>query len=238
MAKYDTEAGDYYNQTTIQFLKKKINTCDNIQNFPIKEKIKEFILLTSKNIMEEPINDINQIIIEDNYIRLNYEEGREFKFKNSNQKILSEPLIGRRYIPQYDYFIDTEERPNRKVLVIQLMMNGCVEDLKSKVSLLNNNYVFTLSGRKRINVQNPKEELHEKLEGFSNRNPKEELNEKLEGFSNRFEGYFCYEIKIPSSEIELASNHVYQKSKMYGLISLKYKLLENDNLSEELNLNK
>ena len=223
MAKYDTEAGDYYNQTTIQFLKKKINTCDNIQNFPIKEKIKEFILVTSKNIMEEPINDINQIIIEDNWIKLKYEEGREFKFKNSNQKILSEPLIGRRYIPQYDYFITNDEKDyRRKVLVIQLMMNGAVLDLKSKVSLVNNNYVFTLSGSKRINVQNPKEEL----------------NEKLEGFSNRFEGYFCYEIKIPSSEIELASNHVYRKSKMYGLINLEYKLLENDNLSEELNLNK
>ena len=222
MAKYDTEAGDYYNQTTIQFLKKKINTCDNIQNFPIKETIKEFLLLTSKNIMEEPINNINQIILEDNWIKLKYEEGREFKFKNSNQKILSEPLIGRRYISQYDYFIDTDERSHRKFLVIQLMMNGYVEDLKSKVSLLNNNYVFTLSGHKRINVQNPKEELHEKFEGFS----------------NRFEGYFCYEIKIPSSEIELASNHVYEKSKMYGLINLKYKLLENDNLSEELKLNK
>jgi len=96
-------------------------------------------------------------------------------------------------------------------LYIELFMNGTVRGLKVKVSLLKNNYIFNIFGQKIINE-----------------------DEKLD-FSNRFEGYFNYELKIPSSEIELADYKVKNKSHFYGIITLEFDLIDNDkNESQDL----
>ena len=207
MAKDNTEAGKYYNQTTILFLRQRINTCYNIQKFPIEEKIIEYIFKTSKTLMIDPIDKINKIILENDYVKLNCEEGKEFMFKKYDEIILYESLFGEGYKPkQYDYYIvNDEQNKSHRKLCIELFMNGTVRGLKIKVSLLKNNYIFNISGEKCINEK-----------------------EKLEGLSNRFEGYFHYELKIPSSEIELADYKVKKKSHFYGIITLEFDLIDND----------
>ncbi len=70
MANDESEAGKYYNESTINYLKNQISTFVGIKRFPIEEKIKEFLFNISNEIMEEPIKDINQIIIENNCIKL------------------------------------------------------------------------------------------------------------------------------------------------------------------------
>ena len=44
MAKEDTEAGKYYNKTTIDYIKNQIVVFVGIKKFPIEEKIKEFLI--------------------------------------------------------------------------------------------------------------------------------------------------------------------------------------------------
>ena len=212
MAKDNTEAGNYYNQSTIHFLRQRINTCYNIQKFPIEEKIKEYIFKTSKTLMKTPIQNINQIIIENDFVRLNVEEGYEIKFKKFDEIILYESLFGEGYKPkQYDYYIAKDKENKSLKLYIELFMNGTVRGLKVKVSLLKNNYIFNIFGQKIINE-----------------------DEKLD-FSNRFEGYFNYELKIPSSEIELADYKVKNKSHFYGIITLEFDLIDNNkNESQDL----
>ena len=206
MAKDGTEAGDYYNQTTINYLKQIINTYYITQKFPIEQKIKEFLFKISNNIMEDPIYDINQIIIEKNYIKLSTEKDIEFKRINYDDITLSEPLIGRRYKPKCDYY----KSEDGKNLFIELIINGIVEGFKVKVSLSNNNYIFSFSGKKNIHFDN-------------------ESDKKFEGISKRGEGYFSFELKIPTSEIELASYQVSDKKIQYGIITLVYELVDNNN---------
>ena len=62
MARENTEAGDYYNETTIHFLRQIMNTYCNTQKFPIEERLKEFLFKISNNIMEKPIDNINKLL--------------------------------------------------------------------------------------------------------------------------------------------------------------------------------
>ena len=215
MAKEDTEAGKYYNKTTIDYIKNQIVVFVGIKKFPIEEKIKEFLFKVSKDIMEEPIDKIDKIIIEDKFIKLSAEEGKEFKLKKCLIDELGMNLfVGTKYKPKYRYFIkkDKDEKGNNiNVFVIQFAMNGSVKGLKCKVSVSGEYYFFTISGEKVINNE----------------------NEKLEGLSNREEGYFSFEIKVPNSQILLAEHKVKKRSKMYGLVTLEFALLDQQSESEQ-----
>ena len=106
---------------------------------------------------------------------------------------------------------DKDEKGNKKnIFVIQFAMNGSVKELKCKVSVSGEYYFFTISGEKVINE-----------------------NEKLEGLSNREEGYFSFEIKVPNSQILLAEHKVKKKSKMYGLVTLEFALLDQQSESQQ-----
>ena len=215
MAKEDTEAGKYYNKTTIDYIKNQIVVFVGIKKFPIVEKIKEFLFKVSKDIMEEPIDKIDKIIIEDKFIKLSAEEGKEFKLKKCLIDELGMNLfVGTKYKPKYRYFIkkDKDDKENKKnVFVIEFAMNGSVKGLKCKVSVSGEYYFFTISGEKVINNE----------------------NEKLEGLSNREEGYFSFEIKVPNSQILLAEHKVKKRSKMYGLVTLEFALLDQQSESEQ-----
>ena len=64
MANDGSEAGKFYNNSTINYLKNQIATFVGIKKFPIEEKIREFLFNISSEIMEDPIKDIDDIIIE------------------------------------------------------------------------------------------------------------------------------------------------------------------------------
>ncbi len=213
MAKDGKEAGDYYNKTTIDYIKNQIVVFVGIKKFPIEEKIKEFLFKVSKDIMEDPIDKEDRIVIEDKFIKLSSEDGKEFKLKKCLIDELGMNLfVGTKYKPKYRYFIKKDEKENKKnVFVIQFAMNGSVKGLKCKVSVSGEYYFFTISGEKVINNE----------------------NEKLEGLSNREDGYFSFEIKVANSQILLAEHKVKKKSKMYGLVTLEFDLLDQQSESEQ-----
>ena len=213
MAKDGTEAGNYYNKTTIDYIKNQIVVFVGIKKFPIEEKIKEFLFKVSKDIMEEPIDKIDKIIIEDKFIKLSAEEGKEFKLKKCLIDELGMNLfVGTKYKPKYRYFKKKNEKDNKDVFVIQFAMNGAIKNLKCRVNVAGEYYFFTISGEKDTNVNE---------------------NEKLEGLSNREDGYFSFEIKVPNSQILLAEHKVKKKSKMYGLVTLEFALLDQQSESEQ-----
>ena len=96
------------------------------------------------------------------------------------------------------------------MFVIQFAMNGAIKDLTCKVNVTGEYYFFTISGYKNTNIKNSKEEQ----------------SERSEGNSTREEGYFSFEIKVPNSQILLAEHKVKKRSKMYGLVSLEFALLD------------
>ena len=65
--------------------------------------------------MEEPIKDEKKILIEDKFIRLSAEEGKEFKLKKCLIDELGMNLfVGTKYKPKYRYFIKKDEKENKK----------------------------------------------------------------------------------------------------------------------------
>ena len=211
MAKDKTEAGNYYNESTINYIKNQIVTFVGIKKFPIEEKVKEFLFQISKDIMEEPIDDINKIKIEDKFIKLSGKKGEEFKLKKCTFDELGMNLfVGTKYKPKYRYFKKKNEKDNKDVFVIQFAMNGSCKELKCKVFVAGELNFFKISGCKNTNTKNQKEEQYEKIEGNSTRE----------------EGYFSFEIKVPTSQVILADHKVKKISKNYGLLNLEFDVLD------------
>ena len=161
--------------------------------------------------MEEPIDDINKIKIEDKFIKLCGKEGEEFKLKKCTFDELGMNLfVGTKFKPKYRYFKKKNEKDNKDVFVIQFAMNGSCKELRCRVFVAGELNFFTISGYKNTNTKNQKEEQYEKIEGNSTRE----------------EGYFSFEIKVPTSQVILADHKVKSKSKNYGLVSLEFALLD------------
>ena len=53
--------------------------------------------------MEEPIDNINQIILQDKMFKLIYKKDKKLKLK-SIMKLFSEQLMGNKYLPKYYYY--------------------------------------------------------------------------------------------------------------------------------------
>ena len=212
MAKEGTEAGDYYNETTIHFLRQILNYC-NRQKFPIVERLKEFLFKISNNIMEKPIDNINQISIENEWIRLTYEKDKKLKFKFYNEIIFSEQLMGNKYIPKYYYYKSQDGR----FLFIELIICGDIISLKNKIDLLNNFYYFHYEGEKSITIENPKES-------------------EIIGFSKKKERFFNFDIKIPITEIFLKEYKIYSKKFEYGILTLSYELFNREKNDNEIDI--
>ena len=230
MAKEDTEAGKYYNKTTIDYIKNQIVVFVGIKKFPIEEKIKEFLFKVSKDIMEDPIDDIDRIKTEDKFIKLSSEDGKEFKLKKCLIDELGMNLfVGTKYKPKYRYFIkkDKDEKSNNiNVFVIQFAMNGAIKDLRCRVNVSSEYYFFTISGKKSTNTQKQTEKSEKSDSSNKENKGNSEKALKPEGLSNREEGYFSFEIKVPNSQILLADHKVKNKSKNYGLVNLEFALLD------------
>ena len=227
MAKDKTEAGNYYNESTINYIKNQIVTFVGIKKFPIEEKVKEFLFQISKDIMEEPIDDIDKIKIEDKCIKLSAEDGKEFKLKKCLVDELGMNLfVGTKYKPKYRYFKKKNEKDNKDVFVIQFAMNGSYKNLRCRVNVAGEFIFFTISGEKNTKIKNPKEGQSGKQVKEQSEIQNEKQSEKQEGNSTREEGYFSFEIKVPTSQVILADHKVQKIDKNYGLLSLEFDLLE------------
>ena len=190
-----------------------MNTYCNRQTFPIEKRLKEFLIKISNNIMEKPIDNINQIIIEHKLVRLTYEKDKKLKFKIYNEIIFSEQLMGNKYIPKYYYYKSQDGR----FLFIELIICGDIINLKNKIDLLNNFYYFHYEGEKSINIENPKES-------------------EIIGFSKKKERFFNFDIKIPITEIFLKEYKIYSKKFEYGILTLSYELFNREKNDNEFDI--
>ena len=81
MANDFSNAGEYYNEFTINFLKENLNSFTNIKSFPVIEKIKESFIKFSKDAFEKEFNKEDVTIADDLTIKLNPE--KKYYLKNA-----------------------------------------------------------------------------------------------------------------------------------------------------------
>ena len=221
MANDKSEAGDYYNESTIKYLKNQISTFVGIKKFPIEEKLKKFLFNISKEIMEEQIKNINDINTDDNRIKL---DGEAFKLK----KCLVDELginnfVGTQYRPKYRYF----KSGDGKSFFIQFIMCGSVSDLRVKVDQIEGNYYFTITGKK--NLEKPNDNSNKTEENDNSNEKEKEKGKCIDQFNKREEGPFILDFKVSTNQILLNNTKVKSRKKENGIITLEFSLLPNDN---------
>jgi len=128
MAKEGTEAGDYYNDFTYQFLKDKFTNFTLRRDLSIIKEVKDRFVEWSKDILEEKIESDNIEIIEENKLP------KKYVFKQTKKKIELIPKAcfcdefglfyyrNSDYEPSYSYYIEDD-----KFLSIKLEIPGNIE---------------------------------------------------------------------------------------------------------------
>lgn len=210
MANESSEAGEYYNKSTINQLKQQCICFTDIKPFPIIEKLTMFLEGMSSKIMETPIliqHELDclekSIKLKRNTIELKRCLVDELGFSN---------FFGYNITPPYSHYIEDKQ------FVIEFEMPGEVKKLVVKVQTLNENLLFTITGEKVLNPM---------INGSQN-----------EFYSNQEVGLFDLEILIPHDEIQLKTKKTTKSTCKDGLISIYFELqekLENDEQSITFN---
>ena len=224
MAREGSEAGNYYNNSTIQYIKNQIIAFIGVEVFPIEEKLKDFLFQISKEIMEKGIESKDEIqIIESNNnqsekenqieviksIKLVPKNNKEYKLKKYLIDELGSNIFeGTTFKPKYRYYKDKEN----KKFIIEIAMCGGLRGLKCKPINLGENYRFHFEGFKTFDTINPKVEKSE---------PQYLKNE-------RKNGNFSFDIIVPTDDVILSENKYSKVEKNYGIITFEFNLFQTE----------
>ena len=135
MAREGTEAGDYYNDFTYQFLKAHFNQFRNRNPLSIIEEIKNKFVEWSNDLLEESIKENNIEIVKDENNKENKYIFKESEGKNENNKLIPKACISDElglsiyrsngYEPPYYFYLENDEK-----LVVFLEIPGIPEENK------------------------------------------------------------------------------------------------------------
>lgn len=147
MANDFSNAGEYYNNFTINFLKENLNSFTNIQSFPVIEKIKESFIQFSKDAFEKEFNKEDVTIADDLTIKLNPEKKILFKKCLIDEMGFSN-FYGSGFEPKYWVYKDKEK------LDITFESSGKVKQIEPNYEY-ENDLIITITGNKEMEM--PKE---------------------------------------------------------------------------------
>ena len=136
MGKEGSEAGNYYNQSTIHFIRDSISVCLARHKFDVINIFSEYLCLYTTDNFHLPqyVRKINKenIKIENNIFKVD----DDLQLKNKDIIITQPPY---RYFKKDDKFF------------IQIEYCGKLEDIKIKKMKLNEQYIFTITGKVKKN---------------------------------------------------------------------------------------
>ena len=145
MANEFSEAGEYYNEFSINFLKEQLNSFTNIKNFPVIEKIKENFIKFSEEAFENPIKKSEVNISSDLTIQLSQEKKIVFKKCFIDEMGFSN-FFGSGFEPNYWVFKDNDK------INITFEASGKVTEIIPECDNKDGNLFFSISGNKEIKV--------------------------------------------------------------------------------------
>ena len=187
MAKEGTEAGNYYNQITIDFLKVYIISFQKQKKFDLIEEFKKFLCLNfnkyfdlsniNKNQLENnQIINMENIECDENLFKLNIDFDLKLKdcFIDEIGLLSYNGLI---IIPQYNYFKKDDK------FTIQIEYFDTIDYFKIKKYILNGQYKFNIKGK-----------------------TKKKTNQKIISSNNINEGYFILSFSVNLDFMVIKSN--------------------------------
>lgn len=146
-----SNAGEYYNDFTINYLKEYLNSFTNIKSFPIIEKIKESFIKFSEDAFEKAIVKEDVTIADDLTIKLNPEKKLLFKKCYIDEMGFSN-FFGSRFEPKYWVYKDKEK------LDIIFESSGKVKAIEPNYKY-ENVLIITISGNKEMKIPEENEDV-------------------------------------------------------------------------------
>jgi hypothetical protein len=142
MAKEGTEAGDYYNNLTLELIKEQYNSFTKRENIDITQKIINIFSELSTEIIGERI-DMEKIKIIENKIKLidnqnsNTEQNTKFNFKNTYIDQDGKYLQNKEFEPKYSLYFyregdDEDEDEYENFLLLRLEIPGNISKLTAR----------------------------------------------------------------------------------------------------------
>ena len=168
MANDNSEAGDYYNKSTLEFIKVQIIVFCIIYKFPIIEKVKEFLYEHSEDFFNVPLENIDDIkIIDDNENgkKLKY-TGKPFELKECYfDELGNANFIQSNYKPSYRaYKVKYKDENGESIkLIIDVEISGKVNlnDIENPKILRNNGQnIIIIEGRRNLNEKKPENNIN------------------------------------------------------------------------------
>ena len=183
----NSEAGLFYNDSTIEYIKKQIMAYVDYSKFDIKKLLKNFLIEISKEILEKQL-EADDIIEEENKIIV---RNKEFQLKNCLMDELgTNTFVDVNYKPKHRRYKTTEDGVN--VYVIEVEIPGGVEDFKQTLDNKVGNNIITIRGKKKNikinkNVNKEKANNDKKKEEDKKKDKKENVNndEKIEDIKKK-----------------------------------------------------
>ena len=244
MAKEGTEAGNYYNQSTINFLSTNTTTTTKLNKYPVKATIKNYLIKMSGDFFESSIPKENIKIgeVTINNIKKNklYIDGysKDIILKSINIDSLGfSSFLGRSYQPSYCLYIvdNVDKLPIKKtkselqiegdkpyyILVLIVEIPGELEDpnIIPKVDT-HIDFVFKLEGSRKINKKET-EITPNRYDCY---------------YSSIKDGLFSLCISIKPEDISLKSTDPIFKNYENGLLTYYYIGSKSEGETEEIEL--
>jgi hypothetical protein len=194
-----SEAGKYYNNSTIKYLKKKIDITDNRRSFKVIDEVMEFFLKTSNDIIEENIIDKDNIYFDENSCSIKLKNIKTLTLKKYLIDELGFTLQKNRYSPKYSHYL----KDNKLIFKIEFPGKGTIKQPSLEIG--KGDYIFIFKGEKKNDQE------------IEDDNKNHEIKKLKILKTNREYGTFILEIKIPQNLIHV--NNINEKPKFYKEIN-------------------
>ena len=140
MAKEGSEAGNYYNNSTIEYLRKQLITCTKVRNYDVISKFKNYLALSSGRYMEEEIKE-ESIEFNENERKIIIKKDKPIKLKKFLIDEIETPVFYNNIIEPSYYCQIKEDK-----IIIRIELPGEVLNFKSRLNPIRGFYYFNCKG--------------------------------------------------------------------------------------------
>ncbi len=143
MAQENTEAGNYYNNSTIEYLRKQLITCTKVRNYDVITKFKSYLALSSGRYMEEEIKE-ESIQYDENERKFKINQDKPIKLKKCFIDEIGTPnFFGNVIEPNFDCQVKDD------IIIIRMELPGQKppSSFKPKIIPIRGFYNFNCKGK-------------------------------------------------------------------------------------------
>ena len=192
MANDGSEAGNFYNESTINCIKDQIIAFTNNNTFPIIEKVRDFLFEHSEDFFNEELENIDDLKISEGEEKLLKYNGKDFVLKECYVDELGNTnFIQSNYKPNYRVYKakykDNENNNETIKLIIDIEISGKVEDINIEKVSKNRQNIITVKGKRKLGKETKKEndDTKEKKKKFFGEHKSSYFNESSTLFNLR-----------------------------------------------------